>query len=130
MVSCMATQEGQRKAASTGRGGRRLANSRRRELLSEAAEQPDRVAVPILGSASAADPARGDAHGDGARGDGADAGAGPACDVRLQDARARADRYLAELIEEVGEPSPEEVAEAEAWVARIEGALKDARAAQ
>ena len=44
--------------------------------------------------------------------------------------RERADRYLAELIEEVGEPSPQEVAEAEAWVARIERALKDARAAQ
>ena len=36
------------------------------------------------------------------------------------------DRYLAELIEEVGEPSPEEVAEAEAWCDRIERHLKKA----
>ncbi len=34
------------------------------------------------------------------------------------------DRYLAELIEEVGEPTPEEVAEAEAWCDRIEHHLK------
>ena len=34
------------------------------------------------------------------------------------------DRYLAELIEEVGEPSPEEVAEA--WCDRIERHLKKA----
>ena len=36
------------------------------------------------------------------------------------------DRYLAELIEEVGEPSPEEVAEAEAWCDRIERHLNKA----
>ena len=36
------------------------------------------------------------------------------------------DRYLAELIEEVGEPSPEMVAEAEAWCDRIERHLKKA----
>ena len=35
------------------------------------------------------------------------------------------DCYLAELIEEVGEPSPEEVAEAEAWCDRIERHLKE-----
>ncbi len=36
------------------------------------------------------------------------------------------DRYLAELIEKVGEPSPEVVAEAEAWCDRIERHLKKA----
>ena len=36
------------------------------------------------------------------------------------------DGYLAELIEEVGEPSPEVVAEAEAWADRIERHLKKA----
>ena len=36
------------------------------------------------------------------------------------------DCYLAELIEEVGEPSPEEVAEAEAWCDRIERHLNKA----
>lgn len=36
------------------------------------------------------------------------------------------DRYLAELVEEVGEPSPQEVAEAEAWCDRIEHHLKKA----
>ena len=36
------------------------------------------------------------------------------------------DRYLAELIAEVGEPSPEVVAEAEAWADRIERHLKKA----
>ena len=36
------------------------------------------------------------------------------------------DRYLAELIEEVGEPSPEMVAEAEAWCDRIERHLNKA----
>ena len=71
-----------------------------------------------------ADQPPGDMHGDGAA-----AGAGPAGDIRLQKARERADRYLAELIEEVGEPSPEEVAEAEAWIGRIEVALKNARTA-
>ncbi len=63
-------------------------------------------------------------------GDGTAAGVGPAGDARLRQARERADRYLAELIEEVGEPSPEEVAEAEAWMTRIEVALKNARTAQ
>ena len=125
MVSCMATLEGQPKAASNAPTARRPAPARRRELLSEAAEQPNRVAVPMTGSVSAADRARGHAHGDGT-----DAGAGPAYDVGLRDAQERADRYLAELIEDVGEPSPQEVAEAEAWAARIESALKEARAAQ
>ena len=125
MVSCMATPEGQRKAASNAPSARTSAPARRRKLVSETAEQPGRVAVPIMGSASAAGRARGHAHGDGP-----DAGAGPACDVRLRGARERADRYLAELIEEVGEPSPQEMAEAEAWVARIESALKEARAVQ
>ena len=37
-----------------------------------------------------------------------------------------ADRYLAELVDEVGEPSPEEVAEAEAWCDRIERHLQKA----
>ena len=36
------------------------------------------------------------------------------------------DRYLAELIAEVGEPSPEVMAEAEAWVDLIERHLKTA----
>lgn len=36
------------------------------------------------------------------------------------------DRYLAELIAEVGEPSREMVAEAEAWADRIERHLKKA----
>ena len=36
----------------------------------------------------------------------------------------RADRYLAELVEEVGEPSQQEVAEAEEWCDRIERHLK------
>ena len=125
MVSCMATPEGLRKAASNAPSARRPVPVRRQELLSEAAEQPNRVAVPIMGSASAADLARGHLHSDSA-----DAGTGPAGDARLQDARERADRYLAELIEEVGEPSPQEVAEAEAWAARIESALKEARAVQ
>ena len=88
------------------------------------AKHPSGASFPTMGPASVADQARGDAHGDGAA-----AGAGPACDARLRDARERADRYLAELIEEVGEPSPQEVAEAEAWATRIERALKEARAA-
>ena len=36
------------------------------------------------------------------------------------------DRYLAELIEEIGEPPPEVVAEAEAWAERIVRHLKKA----
>lgn len=36
------------------------------------------------------------------------------------------DRYLAELIAGVGEPSPEVMAEAEAWADRIERHLKKA----
>ena len=51
-------------------------------------------------------------------------------DARLREARKRADRYLTELVEEVGEPSPEDVAEAEAWATRIDQALKKARPAQ
>ena len=44
--------------------------------------------------------------------------------ARRSDLLKEADRYLAELVEEVGEPSPQEVAEAEAWCDRIEGHLK------
>ena len=36
------------------------------------------------------------------------------------------DRYLAELVEEVGEPSQQEVAEVEVWCGRIERHLKRA----
>ena len=36
-------------------------------------------------------------------------------EARMQELRKEHDRYVAELIEEVGEPSPEEVARAEAW---------------
>ena len=53
-----------------------------------------------------------------------------AVQARRQAARERADRYLAELIREVGEPSPQEVAEAEAWADRIEQALEKARPVQ
>ena len=49
--------------------------------------------------------------------------AGPA---RHSDLLDEADRYLAELVEEVGEPSQQEVAEAEAWCDRIEHHLKRA----
>lgn len=45
---------------------------------------------------------------------------------RRRELLRQTDRYLAELIEEVGEPSPEEVAEAEAWCDRIERHLKKA----
>lgn len=44
--------------------------------------------------------------------------------ARRSDILNETDRYLAELIEEVGEPTPEEVAEAEAWCDRIERHLK------
>ncbi len=44
--------------------------------------------------------------------------------VRHSDLLEEADRYLAELVEEVGEPSQQEVAEAEAWCDRIERHLK------
>lgn len=89
-----------------------------------AATDPGRVAAPALRSDRPADQSAGDVHGDSAV-----AGDGSTSDTRLREARERADRYLAELIEEVGEPSPEEVAEAEAWADRIEQALKKARTA-
>lgn len=46
--------------------------------------------------------------------------------ARRSDLLEEADRYLAELVEEVGEPSPQEVAEAEEWCDRIERHLKSA----
>ncbi|GEM_PF-3437478 len=64
-------------------------------------------------------------HGRDGTGDGE-----AAVQARRQAARDRADRYLAELIREVGEPSPQEVAEAEAWADRIEQALEKARSVQ
>lgn len=91
----------------------------------KSAKDPSRVPAPAIRSDGAPDRSPGDAHGDGTA-----AGVGSTGDTRFREARERADRYLAELIEEVGEPSPEEVAEAEAWAARIERALDEARAAQ
>lgn len=44
--------------------------------------------------------------------------------ARQSDLLEEADRYLAELVEEVGEPSQQQVAEAEAWCDRIERHLK------
>lgn len=87
-----------------------------------AAKDPSRVPAPAMRSDGPADQSSGDMHGDGTA-----AGVGSAGDARLQKARERADRYLAELIEEVGEPSPDEVAEAEAWMTRIEVAIEKAR---
>ena len=49
-----------------------------------------------------------------------------AAPARRSELLHEADRYLAELVDEVGEPSPEEVAEAEAWCDRIEGHLQKA----
>ena len=46
--------------------------------------------------------------------------------ARRSDLLDEADRYLAELVEEVGEPSRQEVAEAEEWCDRIERHLKRA----
>ncbi len=46
--------------------------------------------------------------------------------ARRSDLLEEADRYLAELVEEVGEPSQQEVAEAEEWCDRIERHLKRA----
>ena len=46
--------------------------------------------------------------------------------TRHSDLLDEADRYLAELVEEVGEPSRQEVAEAEEWCDRIERHLKSA----
>ena len=104
----------------SGRGG--VSSAPLGSLAAETlATEPSRVAAPAL---------RSDRPADQSPGDDAAAGAGPASDCRLREARERADRYLAELIEEVGEPSPEEAAEAEAWAARIERALEEARAAQ
>lgn len=42
-----------------------------------------------------------------------------AAEVRRQELEARTDEYLTELLAEVGEPSPAEVAAAEATVRRI-----------
>jgi hypothetical protein len=39
--------------------------------------------------------------------------------VRRVDLEAETDRYLADLHAEIGEPTPEEAAAAEAWVAEI-----------
>ena len=58
------------------------------------------------------------------------ADAGLSRDARLREARERADRYLAELIEEIGEPSPEAVAQAEAWWNGIELARQKAGGAE
>ena len=44
-------------------------------------------------------------------------------ELRKRDLGREADKYLAELIAEVGEPTPEERAEAEAWGRRISAAL-------
>ena len=49
-----------------------------------------------------------------------------AASVRRSDLLEETDRYLAELVEEVGEPSQQEVAEAEVWSDRIERHLKRA----
>ena len=46
--------------------------------------------------------------------------------ARHSDLLEESDRYLAELVEEVGEPSQQEVAEAEEWCDRIERHLKRA----
>ena len=46
--------------------------------------------------------------------------------ARRSDLLEETDRYLAELVEEVGEPSQQEVAEAEEWCDRIERHLKRA----
>ncbi|MDE0269265.1 MAG: hypothetical protein OXI96_09610 [Acidimicrobiaceae bacterium] len=43
---------------------------------------------------------------------------------RRQELREESRRYLKELIEEVGEPSPDEMARAEAWWRPIEQHLK------
>jgi post-segregation antitoxin (ccd killing protein) len=40
-------------------------------------------------------------------------------ELRRQDLNAEADRYVAELVEDVGEPSPSEIARAEAIARRI-----------
>ena len=40
-------------------------------------------------------------------------------EIRRQDLLAETERYLAELIEEVGEPTEQEVADAEAWADRL-----------
>ena len=53
-------------------------------------------------------------------------GARSADSVRRNELLREADRYLTELIAEVGEPSREMVAEAEAWADRIELHLKKA----
>ncbi len=45
-------------------------------------------------------------------------------EARKQELREELDRYLAELFEEIGEPSPEEMARAEAWWRPIEEHLK------
>ena len=46
-------------------------------------------------------------------------------EARKQELRKELDRYLAELFEEIGEPSPEEMARAEAWWRPIEEHLNE-----
>ena len=53
-----------------------------------------------------------------------DRSARTAAGARRSDLREETDHYLAELVEEVGEPSQQEVAEAEVWCDRIERHLK------
>ena len=140
IVSCMAITEDERKSASSCGGSRRLTDALRRELLAETdrylAELIEEVGEPSPAEAAEAEVwcDRISRHFDkvpvGAQDDGNAASVGPDGDACEQDARERADRYLAELIEGVGEPSLEEAAEAEAWAARIESALEKARAAQ
>ncbi|HUE59985.1 MAG TPA: hypothetical protein VMO88_10415 [Acidimicrobiales bacterium] len=49
-------------------------------------------------------------------------------EVRRQELLAEADRYLAELIEEVGEPSPAAVARAEALAKRVRANTRSPKA--
>ena len=51
-------------------------------------------------------------------------GAPRSASARRRELLAETDRYLAELIEEVGEPSPAEVAEADVWCDRIKRHLE------
>lgn len=46
-------------------------------------------------------------------------------ETRSQETRERADRYLVELAEELGESPPEAVAEAQQWWSRIEQAIEE-----
>ena len=49
-------------------------------------------------------------------------------EVRRQELLAEADRYLAELVEEVGEPSPAAVARAEALAKRVRANTRSPKA--